>query len=121
MPTDATTLADMVRAMRPMVPAKDCEISGRFYVDLGFRPQTLTERLIEMHLGSYSFILQGYYTSGAVIALAMTLNELCTNATKFGALSAAAGRIDITWTIDEETRALRLSSGRLPGEVLAPV
>src|SRR5258707_6516095 len=26
-------------------------------------------------------------TSGAVIALAMTLNELCTNTTKFGALS----------------------------------
>jgi catechol 2,3-dioxygenase-like lactoylglutathione lyase family enzyme len=44
-----------------MVPAKDFEISRRFYVDLGFRPQTLTDRLIEMHLGAYSFILQGYY------------------------------------------------------------
>ena len=30
-------------------------------------------------------------TSGAVIALAMTLNELCTNTTKFGALSVPAG------------------------------
>src|ERR1700688_3027572 len=29
-------------------------------------------------------------TSGAVIALAMTLNELCTNTTKFGALSVPA-------------------------------
>ena len=28
-------------------------------------------------------------TSGAVIALAMTFNELCTNTTKFGALSSA--------------------------------
>src|SRR6202035_3830097 len=35
--------------------------------------------------------------SGAVIALAMTLNELCTNTTKFGALSAPSGRIDVEW------------------------
>jgi hypothetical protein len=69
MPTDATTLAGMVRAMRPMVPAKDFEISRRFYVDLGFRPQTLTERLIEMHLGSYSFILEGYYVQQWAVIL----------------------------------------------------
>jgi two-component sensor histidine kinase/CheY-like chemotaxis protein len=48
-------------------------------------------------------------TSGAVIALAMTLNELCTNTTKFGALSTAAGRVDISWTIDEEKQRLRLT------------
>jgi two-component sensor histidine kinase/CheY-like chemotaxis protein len=48
-------------------------------------------------------------TSGAVIALAMTLNELCTNTTKFGALSTAAGRVDISWTIDDEKQRLRLT------------
>ena len=48
-------------------------------------------------------------TSGAVIALAMTLNELCTNTTKFGALSTAAGRIDLSWTIVEEKQRLRLT------------
>src|SRR4051795_8291580 len=47
-------------------------------------------------------------TSGAVIALAMTLNELCTNTTKFGALSVPAGRIEIAWTIAAETQRLRL-------------
>jgi two-component sensor histidine kinase len=47
--------------------------------------------------------------SGAVIALAMTLNELCTNATKFGALSAPAGRIEIAWTIDDSNQRLRLT------------
>jgi two-component sensor histidine kinase len=41
-------------------------------------------------------------SSGAVIALAMTLNELCTNTTKFGALSVPAGRIEIAWTIENE-------------------
>ena len=48
-------------------------------------------------------------TSGAVIALAMTFNELCTNTTKFGALSVPAGRIEIAWTIDDETQRLRLT------------
>lgn len=48
-------------------------------------------------------------TSGAVIALAMTFNELCTNTTKFGALSVPAGRIEIAWTIDDTTQRLRLT------------
>src|SRR2546421_4872341 len=48
-------------------------------------------------------------TSGAVIALAMTFNELCTNTTKFGALSVPTGRVEITWTIDDETQHLRLT------------
>lgn len=48
-------------------------------------------------------------TSGAVIAIAMTLNELCTNTTKFGALSVSGGRVDITWTIDPNTQRLHLT------------
>ena len=48
-------------------------------------------------------------TSGAVIALAMTFNELCTNTTKFGALSVPAGRIEIAWTIDDKTQRLKLT------------
>jgi two-component sensor histidine kinase len=48
-------------------------------------------------------------TSGAVIAVAMTLNELCTNATKFGALSVPEGRVDIFWTFDQQTQRVRLS------------
>jgi len=41
--------------------------------------------------------------------LAMTLNELCTNATKFGALTAPAGRVGIAWTIDESNQRLHLN------------
>jgi two-component sensor histidine kinase len=48
-------------------------------------------------------------TSGAVIALAMTLNELCTNTTKFGALSVPGGSIEILWKIEEETKRLQLT------------
>jgi hypothetical protein len=54
-------LADTIKALRPMVPARDFELSKRFYLDIGFRPQVLTGGLIEMHLGAYSFILQNYY------------------------------------------------------------
>ncbi len=39
----------------------------------------------------------------------MTLNELCTNATKFGALSWPTGRIEIAWTIDEQNQRLHLT------------
>jgi hypothetical protein len=54
-------LAQTVRSLRPVVPAKTFEISKRFYVDLGFKPRLLTDSLIEMHLGAYAFILQDYY------------------------------------------------------------
>jgi two-component sensor histidine kinase len=48
-------------------------------------------------------------TSGAVIALAMTFNELCTNTTKFGALSVPTGRVEIAWRINVKTQRVRLT------------
>ena len=47
--------------------------------------------------------------SGAVIAIGMTLNELCTNTTKFGALSVPQGRVDIRWTLDQQAQRLHLT------------
>jgi two-component sensor histidine kinase/CheY-like chemotaxis protein len=63
-------------------------------------------------IGSGRISIQGpdiRITSGAVIALAMTLNELCTNTTKFGALSVPTGRIEIVWKIDEGAQRLHLT------------
>src|ERR1700687_347198 len=63
-------------------------------------------------IGSGRISIQGpdiRITSGAVIALAMTLNELCTNTPKFGALSVPAGRIEIVWKIDEAMQRLHLT------------
>ena len=39
----------------------------------------------------------------------MSLNELCTNAVKYGALSNATGRIDITLTVDEKAQGFKLT------------
>ena len=57
-------------------------------------------------------------TSGAVIALAMTFNELCTNTTKFGALSVPGGRVEIAWTMDDEKQRFQLTWTEKDGPVV---
>ena len=59
-------------------------------------------------------------TSGAVIAIAMTLNELCTNTTKFGALSVPQGRVDISWTLDQQAQRLHLTWTEKNGAAVRP-
>jgi two-component sensor histidine kinase len=59
-------------------------------------------------------------SSGAVIAIAMTLNELCTNATKFGALSVPLGRVELVWTVDQQTQRLHLAWTEKHGPVVEP-
>jgi two-component sensor histidine kinase len=58
--------------------------------------------------------------SGAVIAVAMTLNELCTNATKYGAFSVPKGCVDLHWTIDQQTQRLHLTWTEKDGPSIQP-
>lgn len=58
--------------------------------------------------------------SGAVIALAMTFNELCTNATKFGALSVPTGLIELAWAVTETGRFTLLWSEKAGAKVEQP-
>jgi two-component sensor histidine kinase len=59
-------------------------------------------------------------TSVGVIALAMTINELCTNTTKFGALSVPTGRVEIAWVVDELKQRLRLVWTERGGPTVEP-
>jgi two-component sensor histidine kinase len=47
--------------------------------------------------------------SAAVLPLTMSLNELCTNAVKYGALSNSRGTIEITSTIDKAAKQFTLT------------
>jgi two-component sensor histidine kinase len=50
----------------------------------------------------------------------MTFNELCTNTTKFGALSVPAGRVEIAWTLDEMKQRLCLIWTERGGPAVKP-
>lgn len=54
----------------------------------------------------------------AAVSLAMALHELCTNATKYGALSVPEGRVDIDWTVADGR--LRLDWREAGGPPVAP-
>ena len=50
--------------------------------------------------------------AGAVLPLTMSLNELCTNAVKYGALSNSTGRVEIASSIDEKAAADQVDMDR---------
>jgi two-component sensor histidine kinase len=57
---------------------------------------------------------------GAVLPLTMSLNELCTNAVKYGALSNPAGRIEVASQVDEKTRRFKLTWTENDGPAVLP-
>jgi two-component sensor histidine kinase len=68
--------------------------------------------------GTGRFVVRGApieVGSGAVLPLSMALNELCTNAVKYGALSDARGRVEITSAIDESGQRFRVTWEEMNG------
>ena len=47
--------------IKAFVPAKDFELSTRFYGDLGFDIELLSENMAYLHVGRSSFLLQRFY------------------------------------------------------------
>jgi two-component sensor histidine kinase len=87
--------------------------------DLGKIVRGATEAFDNPDLPRFSIDGPGIQiTSGAVIAIAMTLNELCTNTTKFGALSVPAGHVEIAWTVSGSTPRLHLTWSEKDGPVV---
>lgn len=60
--------------------------------------------------------------SGAALAFSLALNELSTNATKYGALSVDSGLVHITWTVEQRDnkRFLLITWEETGGPVVSP-
>jgi two-component sensor histidine kinase len=56
----------------------------------------------------------------AALPLAMTLHELCTNATKYGALSHQDGRVEIRALVDNRAKHFRLRWEEIGGPPVKP-
>ncbi len=54
---------DQVLALRPFVPAKDFELSKRFYQALGFAITHADGHVVSLKIGSFSFILQNFHVA----------------------------------------------------------
>ena len=60
MPGETRSLAQTVKAMRPMMPATDFERSERAMTSSALSRAPLTDRLTEIQLDGLSFILQAH-------------------------------------------------------------
>ena len=135
--TLATVSAIASQSLRGIPAAKEAQhaIEGRFQAlgrahDLLLQARWTSADLGEIVRGAIEafdspdasrFAITGpdvQINSGAVIAIAMTLNELCTNTTKFGALSAPLGHVDIAWIVDETAMRLHLTWTERDGPVV---
>ena len=62
-----------VLALKAFVPAKDLDISKRFYLDLGFREVWGDEGACELELNGFGFILQKFFVKDHAGNFMMTL------------------------------------------------
>jgi hypothetical protein len=49
--------------LKTFVPAKDPELSKKFYADLGFTINWSNEQIAELQIGSFRFLLQKFYVA----------------------------------------------------------
>jgi uncharacterized glyoxalase superfamily protein PhnB len=64
---------EQVLALRPFVPAKDFDLSKRFYEALGFRATHTADDVTILKMESFSFILQNFYEKGLAENLMLQL------------------------------------------------
>jgi uncharacterized glyoxalase superfamily protein PhnB len=53
--------ASKVLDLKAFVPARDYDLSKRFYLDLGFRENWGDDQICELEIDGYRFLLQNFY------------------------------------------------------------
>jgi len=66
--------------LKTFVPAKDPELSKKFYTDLGFTINWSNEQIAELQIGSFWFLLQTFYVAQHAKNFVMSLNVEDANA-----------------------------------------
>jgi predicted lactoylglutathione lyase len=56
-------LPSPVTDLKTFVPAKDAELSRKFYVALGFTINWSNDQIAELQTGSFPFLLQTFYVA----------------------------------------------------------
>jgi hypothetical protein len=56
-------LPSTVTDLKAFVPAKDSELSRKFYVDLSFTINWSNDQIAELQIGSFPFLLQTFYVA----------------------------------------------------------
>jgi uncharacterized glyoxalase superfamily protein PhnB len=56
-------LPSPVNSLRAFVPARDAELSKKFYVDLGFMVNWSDTGIAELQIGPFRFLLQTFYVA----------------------------------------------------------
>jgi catechol 2,3-dioxygenase-like lactoylglutathione lyase family enzyme len=56
-------LPSPVTNLMPFVPARDYELSKRFYTDLGFTINFTNSQISELQVGTFRFLLQPFYVA----------------------------------------------------------
>jgi uncharacterized glyoxalase superfamily protein PhnB len=60
--------------LKAFVPAKDFDLSRRFYADLGFTEKWHNDEVAEFEIGSFRFLLQNFYAEGLAENFMMQLH-----------------------------------------------
>ena len=60
--------------LKTFVPAKDAELSKKFYTDLGFTINWSNKEIAELQIGSFRFLLQTFYVAEHAGNFMMSLN-----------------------------------------------
>src|SRR4029077_5188823 len=56
-------LPSPVTDLKSFVPAKDAELSKKFYADLGFTINWSNDQIAELQIGAFRFLLQTFYVA----------------------------------------------------------